>query len=153
MLFCAPKLVWDLLSRSSARPSVRSNRVSLHPFASLSVRYSVLHLSVSFSVNPSIPPFFHPSVFPSVSSVRPLARPPVLLPSTLLSVYLFVRSFPFLRPRFTICPSVHPVRRCDLSFWPSVCPSVCLSVFPNTYAFVLSFVRSSNHLSIYNGSW
>ena len=157
MLFCAPKLVWDLLSRSYARPSVRSNRLSLHPSASLSVRYSVLHLPVWFSVYPPIAPFFHPSVFPSVSSVRPSvrpsARPPVLLPSTLLSVYPFVRSFPFLRPRLSICPSVHPVRRSDLSFWPSVRPSVCLSVFPNTYAFVLPSDRPSNHLSIYNGSW
>lgn len=113
--------------------------------------------SVCQSIRPLLrPPFvslilrqpIHSSVLPSVCfsfclSVRPSARPPALLPSTLLSIYPFVRSFPFLRPRLSICPSVHPVCRSDLSFWPSVRPSVCLSVFPNTYAFVLSLVRPS----------
>lgn len=140
---------------------------SFVPFVRLSVRplKPCIPSSVCQSIRPLLrPPFVslilglpaHSSVLPSgcfsLCLVGPSVRPPVLLPSTLLSVYPFVRSFPFLCQRLSICPSVHPVRRSDLSFWPSVRPSVCLSVFPNTYAFVLSFVRPSNHLSIYNGS-
>lgn len=128
---------------------------SFVPFVRPSVRplKPCIPSSVCQSIRPLLrPPFvslilrqpIHSSVLPSVCfsfclSVRPSARPPALLPSTLLSIYPFVRSFPFLRPRLSICPSVHPVRRSDLSFW----PSVCLSVFPNTYAFVLSLVRPS----------
>ena len=152
MLFCAPKLVWDLLSRSYARPSVRPLKPSIPSSACQSIRPLIRPPFVSLILR--LPA--HSSVLPSVCFsfclVCPSVRPPVLLPSTLLSVYPCVRSFPFLRPRLSICPSVHPVRRSDLSFWPSVRPSVCLSVFPNTYAFVLSFVRPSNHLPIYNGS-
>ena len=152
MLFCAPKLVRDLLSRSYARPSAQT----VHPFIRLPIYPSVNPSSICQFHSPSTRPFLRSSIrlffLLSRLSVRPSVRPPVLLPSTLLSVYPCVRSSPFLRPRLSICPSVHPVRRSDLSFWPSVRPSVCLSVFPNTYAFVLSFVRPSNHLSIYNGS-
>jgi len=145
MLFCAPKLVWDLLSRSSACPSVRSNRVSLHPSASLSVRYSVLHLSVWFSVYPPIPPFFHPAVFLYVSSVRPSARPCSFLPLFCQSIRLSVRFrfsvrvclsvrlfIPYVDP---ICPSGHQ------SVHPFVCPSF-QTLMP------LSF-RSSVRLTIY----
>ena len=155
MLFCAPKLVWDLLFRPSAQ--------TVHPF-------------ICFSVNPSIPPFFHQRIFPCLVCLS--VRPPVLLLSTLLSVYPFVRSFvspfvfpsvcpsihtfecPFLLPsmRLSICPSVHPVRRSDLPFWPLVRPSVCLCVFPTIHPFILSFVRPSVRLTIYlstmaPGSW
>ena len=178
MLFCALKLVWDLLSRPSAQ--------TVHPFICLSVYPSVSPLRpssicqfVSLSTRQSVYPSVHPSVCFSLSRLS--VRPPALLPSTLLSVYPFVRSFvspfvfpsvcpsihtfecPFLRPsmRLSICPSVHSVRRSDLSFWSSVRPSVCLSVFPTIHPLVLSFVRTSdrpsvrpsNHLSIYNGSW
>ena len=150
MLFCAPKLVWDLLSRSS----VRSNRVSLHPSASLSVRYSVLHLSVWFSVNPSIPPFFHPSVFLSVClSVRPPARLPSFLPLFCQSIRSSVR----FRFSVRVCLSV----RLFIPYVDPICPSghqsVHLFVCPSFQTpMPLSFrssVRPSNHLSIYNGSW
>ena len=159
--------------------SVGSNRPSLHLFVSLSVCQSVTPSSicqfVSLSTGQSVYPSVHPSVCFSLSRLS--VCPPVLLPSTLLSVYPFVRSFvsrcvfpsvcpsihtfecPFLLPsmRLSICPSVHPVRRSDLPFWPLVRPSVCLCVFPTIHPFNLSFVRPSvrpsNHLSIYNGSW
>ena len=152
--------------------SVGSNRPSLHLFVSLSVCQSVtrppfVSLFLRRPVNPFILPFIHPSVFPCL--VCPSVRPPSFNSFVSLSVCPFVcqsirfltvcpsiHTFecPFLLPsmRLSICPSVHPVRRSDLSFWPSVRPSVCLSVFPNTYASVLSFVRPSNHLPIYNGS-
>ena len=157
-------------------PSVGLNRPSHHLFFSLSVCQSVTPSSICHFVSPStrqsfILPFIHPSVFPCL--VCPSVRPSVLLPSTLLSVYPFVRSFvsrcvfpsvcpsihtfecPFLLPsmRLSICPSVHPVRRSDLPLWPLVRPSVCLCVFLTIHPFNLSFVRPSNHLSIYNGSW
>ena len=152
MLFCAPKLVWDLLSRSYARPSVRPYAQTVHPFIRLPVYPSVNPSSICQFDSPPTRPFLRSSIRLFFLLSRLSVRPPVLLPSTLLSVYPCVRSFPFLRPRLSICPSVHPACRSDLSFWPSVRPSVCLSVFPNTYAFVLSFVRPSNHLPIYNGS-
>ena len=151
MLFCALKLVWDLLSRPSAQ--------TVHPFICLSVYPSVRPLPRPPFVSLFLRQTVHPSisVFFRVSSVRPPVRPPVLLPSTLLSVYPFVRSFvspfvfpsvcpsthtfecSFLRPsmRLSICPSVQPVRRSDLSFWPSVRPSVCLSVRLTIYLFIM----------------
>ena len=154
MLFCAPKLVWDLLSRPSAQ--------TVHPFICLSVYPSVrplprppfVSLFLRLSAHPFIPRFFHPSVFPSLSSVRPYARPPSFHSFVSLSVCPFVCQ----SIRFPVCLSFHSYIRVSASpsinefVYLSVCsvrPSVCLSVFPTTYAFVLSFVSPSIRLTIY----
>ena len=153
MLFCAPKLVWDLLSRPSAQ--------TVHPFICLSVYQSIRPLLrppfVSFILR--LPA--HSSVLPSVCSsfclvcpsVRPPARPPSFHSFVSLSVCPFVSVSPSAFVYLSVCSSRTSIRSVLLAISPSIRLSVRL---PNTYFFVLSFVRPSvrpsNHLSIYNGS-
>ena len=131
MLFCAPKLVWDLLSRSSVCPLKLSIPSSVCQSIRLSVRYSILHLSVCFSVDPSIGSSLRSSIrlffLLSRLSVRPPTHPPSLHSFVSLSIRMSVHfvcpsihtlECPFLRPSMclSICPSVHPVHQSDLSF-------------------------------------
>lgn len=137
MLFCAPKLVWDLLSRSYARPSAQT----VHPFIRLPVYPSVNPSSICQFDSPPTRPFLRSSIRLFFLLSRLSVRPPVLLPSTLLSVYPCVRSFPFVRPRLSICPSVHPVRRSDVLL--AISPSIRLSVRLSKHLCLCPFVRPS----------
>ena len=131
MLFCALKLVWDLLSRPSAQ--------TVHPFICLSVYPSVSPLRpssicqfVSLSTRQSVYPSVHPSVCFSLSrlsvrpSVRPSARPSSFLQlfcqSIRLSVRLSVHSF----SRLFVLPFIHLSVR--FSFHQCVCLSVRLFI-------------------------
>lgn len=145
MLFCAPKLVRDLLFRSYARPSVRPLKPSIPSSACQSIRPLIRPPFVSLILR--LPA--HSSVLPSVCFsfclVCPSARPSSFLPlfcqsirvsvlfrfsvRVCLSVRLFI---PYVDP---ICPSGHQ------SVHPFVCPSFQTPM-------PLSF-RSSVRLTIY----
>ena len=150
MLFCAPKLVRDLLSRSYARPSAQT----VHPFIRLPVYPSVNPSSICQFHSPSTRPFLRSSIrlFFLLSrlsvrpSVRPSARPSSFLPlfcqsirasvrfrfsvRVCLSVRLFI---PYVDP---ICPSGHQ----------SVHPFVCPSFQTPMPLFFLSSVRPTIYL-------
>ena len=175
MLFCALKLVWDLLSRPSAQ--------TVHPFICLSVYPSVsplprppfVSLFLCRPVNPFILPFIHPSVFPCLvcPSVRPSARPPSFNSFVSLSVcpfvcqsirfpvclsfhsYIWVSVSPSINAfvYLSVCSSRTSIRSALLAISPSIRLSVRLSNHPSLYPFVRPSVRPSNHVSIYNGSW
>ena len=118
MLFCALKLVWDLLSRPSAQ--------TVHPFICLSVYPSVsplprppfVSLFLCRPVNPFILLFIHPSVFPCLvcPSVRPSSFLQLFCQSIRLSVRLSVHSF-------SVCLSFHSY------IWVSVSPSINAFVY------------------------
>ena len=177
MLFCALKLVWDLLSRPSAQ--------TVHPFICLSVYPSVsplprppfVSLFLRRPVNPFILPFIHPSVFPCLvcPSVRLPARPSSFLQlfcqsiclSDRLSVHSFSRLFvlPLIQSsvRFSVhnafaylsvCSSRTSIRSALLAISPSIRLSVRLSNYPSLYPFVRSSVRLTIYLStMAPGSW
>ena len=158
MLFCALKLVWDLLSRPSAQ--------TVHPFICLLVYPSVsplprppfVSLFLRRPVNPFILPFIHPSVFPCLvclsvrPSVRPSARPSSFLQlfcqsiclSDRLSVHSFSRLFvlPLIQSsvRFSVRQCVCLTVRLFIPYVDPICPSGHQSVHP--------FVCPSFQLSI-----
>ena len=109
MLFCALKLVWDLLSRPSAQ--------TVHPFICLSVYPSVSPLprpSIHTFECPLLLPTMRLSICPSVHPVRRSGLPfwPIVRPSVCLCVF----------------PTIHPF---NLSF---VRPSVRLTIYLSTMA-------------------
>ena len=158
MLFCALKLVWDLLSRPSAQ--------TVHPFICLSVYPSVSPLRpssicqfVSLSTRQSVYPSVHPSVCFALSrlSVRPSVRPPARPPSFNSFVSLSVCPFVCQSIRFPVCLSFHSY------IWVSVSPSINAFVYLSVCSSRTSIrsallaispsirlsVRLSNHPSLY----
>lgn len=122
MLFCALKLVWDLLSRPSAQTVHPSICLLVYPSVSPLPRPPFVSLFLRRPVNPFILPFIHRSVFPCL--VCPSVRPPSFnsFVSIRLSVRLSVHSF----SRLFVLPFIHLSVR--FSFHQCVCLSVRLFI-------------------------
>lgn len=139
MLFCAPKLVWDLLSRSYARPSAQT----VHPFIRLPVYPSVNPSSICQFDSPPTRPFLRSSIrlffLLSRLSVRPPARPPSFHSFVSLSVCPFfsvsLSAFVYL----SVCSSRTSIRSVLLA----ISPSIRLSVRLSKHLCLCPFVRPS----------
>ena len=137
MLFCALKLVWDLLSRPLAQ--------TVHPFICVSVYPSVSPLPRPPFVSLILRLPAHSSVLPSVCFsfclVCPSARPSSFLPLFCQSICLSVR----FRFSVRVCLSV----RLFIPYVDPICPSGHQSVHPSFQTPMPLSFRSSVRLTIY----
>ena len=149
MLFCAPKLVRDLLSRSYARPSAQT----VHPFIRLPVYPSVNPSSICQFHSPSTRPFLRSSIrlffLLSRLSVRPSVRPPARPPSFHSFVSLSVCPFVSVSPSAFVYLSVCSSRTSIRSVLLAISPSIRLSVRLSKHLCLCSFFRPSVQPFIY----